>query len=650
MNASHTKLEYRPDVDGLRAVALLFILAFHAFPEWVHGRGFVGPDVFFVISGYLISTIIFTSLARGTFAFGDFYARRARRVFPALILALAGSAAIGWVALSAEDYQQLGKHVAAGAGFVSNFALLGEVGYFDKAAHSKPFLHLWTLAIEEQFYIVWPLLLWSLWRLRINMPVAISLLAAISFAWNVVLVRSDAVAAFYLPHTRFWELLAGALLAWATLHSTRVAGVAARGGLLANIISVLGFGLLACGFYAINDTSNFPGLWAAIPVAGTVLVIAAGKHAWLNRVLLANRPMVGIGLISYPLYLWHWPLLTLPQLAGEEALSLSARAGLLLLSCVLGALTYILIERPLRFGGWFRLKTWLSVVLLLVTGLGGYAIYRQDGVPQRFPDEVRKLAARFNYYWPLLVRTNQCHLQSPELSKHDPICYETRRPLLVLWGDSHAASLYPGLNTLQRTRSFGVTQLTQAGCSPMFDLPPYPGRPDCNLVNRRIFEELQSIKPDILVLQSVWRGDPFTPGVTTDDVARLFPPSLAEIHRKLPNTRIIVIGPVPRWQGNPRTVALLQWQRALDKTQNIPAYLPATLLRDVDALLADVAAQQGVEYISAIEELCKGDLCLARVGDNAEDYFAVDYAHFSKAGSEYFVRKIEARLLGPAGQ
>ncbi len=208
---SHPK--YRPDIDGLRAVAVLSVVAFHAFPAWMKG-GFIGVDVFFVISGFLITTIIFENLDRGTFSFAEFYARRIKRIFPALLLVLVASFAFGWFSLLADEYKQLGKHIAAGAGFVSNLVLWSELGYFDNSAETKPLLHLWSLGIEEQFYIAWPFFLWLAWKRNFSFLTLTILVAFLSFYLNFNGIKKDAVATFYSPQTRFWELLAGSILAW----------------------------------------------------------------------------------------------------------------------------------------------------------------------------------------------------------------------------------------------------------------------------------------------------------------------------------------------------------------------------------------------------------------------------------------------------
>lgn len=362
---SHPK--YRPDIDGLRAVAVLSVVAFHAFPAWMKG-GFIGVDVFFVISGFLISTIIFENLDRGTFSFAEFYARRIKRIFPALIVVLSACLIFGWFSLLPEELNQLGKHILGGAGFVSNLVLWSESGYFDNSAETKPLLHLWSLGIEEQFYIVWPFLVVAAWRRRLNIfYVTISLLIA-SFALNIWLIHTNPVATFYSPLTRFWELLCGSLLALYAVRKGNTSILKSQvlttkenlsfrlGQIITNIfvtpslISFVGLGLLIGGFYLINKNLEFPGYWALMPIFGSVLIIVAGPNAWLNRKILSTKIFVWFGLISFPLYLWHWPLLSFGRILYFDTPPLKYRILAVLLSVLLAWLTMKFVERPLRFG------------------------------------------------------------------------------------------------------------------------------------------------------------------------------------------------------------------------------------------------------------------------------------------------------------
>ena len=211
--SSPYKSSYRSEIDGLRAFAVLSVVAFHAFPNWLKG-GFIGVDVFFVISGFLITSHIFENLDKGQFSFTDFFGRRIRRIFPALILVMACTLAFGWFALLADEFAQLGKHVASGAAFITNFILVDESGYFDNAAETKPMLHLWSLAVEEQFYIVWPLVLWLAWKRKFNLLTITILVAVVSFYLNLRFVKSHPTETFFWPVGRFWELLSGSVLAW----------------------------------------------------------------------------------------------------------------------------------------------------------------------------------------------------------------------------------------------------------------------------------------------------------------------------------------------------------------------------------------------------------------------------------------------------
>ncbi|MFO0456883.1 MAG: acyltransferase family protein, partial [Alphaproteobacteria bacterium] len=305
---SKEPLPYRADIDGLRALAVIAVMIFHAFPSSLKG-GFVGVDIFFVISGYLISSIILRDLHAGEFSFAGFYARRIRRIFPALALVMFAVLAFGYFALLADEYMQLGKHVGAGAAFLSNVVLWREAGYFDNASETKPLLHLWSLAVEEQFYILWPALLYLCWRWRCSTLAVLLTVTALSFAANLASLRYDLSLAFYSPFTRFWELSAGAVLAY--LNVTRPLMLRPN---LQNAMSWLGLALILAACFGLRKSLSFPGFWALLPVVGACLMIAAGAAAPVNRWLLARPWMVGIGLISYPLYLWHWPLLSLARI------------------------------------------------------------------------------------------------------------------------------------------------------------------------------------------------------------------------------------------------------------------------------------------------------------------------------------------------
>jgi len=332
---------YRPDIDGLRAVAVMLVVNFHAFPEAMPG-GFIGVDIFFVISGFLITGIIARELDQQRFSLLAFYDRRIRRIFPALIVVLGATLVLGWLWMLPAAYAQLSADVIASAAFFSNIALLLQSGYFDVESGKKPLLHLWSLGIEEQFYLFWPLILMLAARLRLGILAVASVIALASFVLNVALIGADPVATFYLPFTRAWELLTGAALAcgWNQISQTSRAS---------NFRAATGFLLIAVAAAVLDPHRAFPGWWAVLPVAGGALLLSA-PAAWGCRHLLASPPLVWIGLISYPLYLWHWPLLVFFSLIKFSPLTLPERELVLLASALLAWLTYRFVEKPFRFG------------------------------------------------------------------------------------------------------------------------------------------------------------------------------------------------------------------------------------------------------------------------------------------------------------
>ena len=315
---------------------MLAVVIFHAFPKRLPG-GFVGVDVFLVISGFLISSIIISSLEQNKFNFSEFYARRIKRIFPSLFIVLCACFAFGWFWLLAGDFKQLGEQIAGGAGFVSNLILWNESGYFDTASSAKPLLHLWSLGIEEQFYIIWPFLLWGAWKKQLNLLKLTLSVGIASFVLNVEHAGADPVGTFYSPQTRFWELLVGAMLAWSQLHPPASLKVAAdrletlltkviysspappQTHLLDDVQSLTGAAMVACAVVSITSHKAFPGWWALLPTLGAALLISAGSRAWINRTILSHPVMVWVGLISFPLYLWHWPLLAFARIIhGDE--------------------------------------------------------------------------------------------------------------------------------------------------------------------------------------------------------------------------------------------------------------------------------------------------------------------------------------------
>lgn len=376
---------------------MLCVLIFHAFPKYLKG-GFIGVDVFFVISGYLISGIILSDLTGETFSFRQFYIRRIRRIFPVLAVVLLSCLVFGWFALTADELNQLGKHIAAGAGFVSNFVLWNEAGYFDNSAETKPLLHLWSLGIEEQFYIIWPLLLWAAWKKRLNVFAVCLTLTIISFGWNLHWYKTNGVADYFSPQTRFWELIAGAMLAFTSTHwKACLAGITARLNHLicrihpvrqektpdstlavSHILSATGMILLVISAF-MTRPEQFPGKAALFPVIAAIMLIAAGSEGWFNKKILSRKALVWLGLVSYPLYLWHWPLFSFARILCGKTPSYLIRVVLALVSVLLAWLTVKVIEKPFRFGNqYIRQKVIVLCTVLVILGTLGLVVSKAD--------------------------------------------------------------------------------------------------------------------------------------------------------------------------------------------------------------------------------------------------------------------------------
>ncbi|GAB7525417.1 acyltransferase family protein [Paraburkholderia sp. 2C] len=472
---------YRPDIDGLRAVAVISVVVFHAFPAMLAG-GFVGVDMFFAISGYLISQHIIETLEQGRFSLVGFYARRIRRIYPALITVMAACLAAGIVMMASGELEQLASDALASVAFVANLYFFATRDYFSQGAGASALLHLWSLGVEEQYYIVWPVALFLLWRFasRRVATLVIAALIVLSLGGSIVLSGTHAVAAFYLPVTRFWELLFGAALAWAEFHAGAYRNVRANTIALAStqrvplreLASFVGIALIALSLALYDPDTVFPGWRAALPAGGATLVIAAGPTAWLNRRVLALKPMTYIGLISYPLYLWHWPVLVFLRLSSGDAPTVTMRVAAIGVAFALSALTFSCIEAPARFSRVARSHPvrMASALFAMMMGIGlsSYAISRDNGMPDRFPD------ASFNPHQEHWVFTDSCKQTFPG-AEFCMMPTPNGHAEVALLGDSHANHFYEGLRRALAARGTGLFAVGAGNCPPFPDVDIYLG-------------------------------------------------------------------------------------------------------------------------------------------------------------------------------
>jgi len=617
---------YRPDIDGLRAIAILSVLGYHAFPEAFPG-GYVGVDVFFVISGFLITGLILSNLERNRFSLADFYLRRIRRIFPALILVMLVCLAVGWGILFTDEFRQLGKHVAGGAGFVSNLVLWNEVDYFDNLAETKPLLHLWSLAIEEQFYIVWPLLLGFGWKRRWNLLVLAMAIAAASFVTGVALIGSDATAAFYSPLSRAWEIMLGCCLACLSK------GRSHTDQRLGNGLATLGVILLATGLATLDRLSAFPGWWALLPTLGTLLVIAAGPRAWINRHLLANRGMVGIGLISYPLYLWHWPLLSYANIVTGGPPAVSVRLAIMAASVALAWATYRCVELPIRNTPALHPRLFRGCVALMAGLLFCGAMVTTRGWPEvRLADAGRIISqARADWDFPT----------------GEPVVVEGQRNggKVLFLGDSYIQQLYPRIRHLaaQPDGLPGSVQfLTDGGCAP---LPGVERRsaPACGELARQGYLLARSDEVKSVVIGGSWlgvlgRGDYYRSGdprralldlrdeATLDEVLGALETELAALGAAGKNV-YLVLNPPGGAAADPGFAADLRLSGASRlPVKAVPLAEHRQRVGFINDRLRRVAAEAGVTSIDPANWVCDARRCVFT--DQAGIPYFKDATHF----------------------
>jgi peptidoglycan/LPS O-acetylase OafA/YrhL len=634
MRSNHKpSIAYRPDIDGLRAVAVLSVVGFHVFPELLPG-GFTGVDIFFVISGYLITSIVVEALNQNTFSVIGFYGRRIRRLFPALFVVLTTFYVVGWYSLVPAEFMQLGKHMAGGAGFVSNLVLWNESGYFDAAADTKPFLHLWSLGVEEQFYLIWPVVLLIAHRFKLGVLRATIGIGLASFLFNYFGVQVDPAATFYSPHTRFWELLVGAAL------SVIGASIASETGRHANVFSILGFALVGFGLFAITNTTAFPGAWALLPVIGAALIIAAGQRAWLNARLLSHPAIVWVGLISYPLYLWHWPLLSFARIYEQGPPGLQIKLILVGLSFSLAALTRAVIETPVRLAARPLTPSFALLALMALAGSLGFMTYRSGGLDQR------SVAVR-NQEPPLdtsVMLQPTASFDIPHISDYTSRMIwgdkEASKKLLV-WGDSTSGTFLPPFLKVAKARGFSVWKIEHQGCPPLLEVRKERAQPFknlegfCDLQSREeIRKFMTQLKPDMIILLSAWNLYVPNSSYTPAQFLSPFPdgePNRATtdiaLKQKLPKTLEILseigsVGVVTEFPNLPGAIPF-NYVRIPFLSRPKPAVtIPVDEFNKESAFLREIftSLKTPVAYFDAAKKLCNEAVCSSHI-DGVRMYY-----------------------------
>ena len=678
---------YRPDIEGMRGMAVLAVVAFHAFPTYMPG-GFVGVDIFFVISGYLITNILLTGFADGKLRLADFYARRVVRLFPALILVMVTVLVIGWYSLLASEYAALGAFTVAGAAFFANVLAWHQSGYFDVAAGTKALLHLWSLGIEEQFYLAWPLgLLFFSRRYSVQrLLVLVAVLAGISFFLNFALVRQHPVAVFYSPVTRWFELMGGALLAVRALKLSREGIGAARSvvAISPESIALGGTLLVVASFVFISKNVVFPGAWVLLPVTGAMMLIAAGSNAWINRCVLGNRFVVWVGLISFPLFLWHWPLLSFATLIEGGTPSRLIRFLSVGLAFVLAWLTYRYVELPVRSyrkkseAHCRRLVVTLCFGMLLIFLFGAYLQLR-GGVPERV-----SVLAQFE------ASSDDGKKNNPPVGECDSKLRRSEAGVqcvksalastgtVIIIGDSHGEALASGfyLAQSQFMPSSSLVYFKTGGCLPLIAVETFNAlgvKRNCSSHKEAFEYGLNEKSVTVVVLVGRWSarvGKMEGFGVfdghfnghveilkdTTIELQRTIPYSNSEVFTlglrktlsalRAAGKRVVFVHQVPEFGFNPpfcgrRPIPLSQWSERGDRCSISREVVNARQQEYRDLFETVRRDYPEVKVIDPLPLFCDRDSCSMRHGDT---YLYRDHNHLNPDGAYLVGRMIVDEL------
>ena len=623
---AHAK--YRPDIDGLRAVAVLPVVFYHLNISLISG-GFVGVDVFFVISGYLITSLISAEMTEGTYSIAKFYVRRARRIFPALFVMCAICALVVFVFCLPSDTKRFSASLAAATLFASNFYYFFTSDYFAPAADAQPLLHTWSLAVEEQFYIVFPLILLLVRRYFARRERLIFIvLALVSLAISAWLVQVDRTAAFYLPHSRAWELLLGALLAIGVVPAIRSRTLAAAFG-------VTGLALIVGSVFLLKEQMPFPGLLALAPCVGAALVLHAGRDSTLPASrLLSLAPVRFIGLISYSLYLWHWPIDVISRSFafwyGWDPDLKPHKIAVLALSLVCAILSWHFVEkpfrqRPYRFGSTATLSFSAAVMAALV--VLAVSVYPLSLRLWKMPAETERVLATLDY---IANRTPTAHsacFLSPgrnDFSLFDQAnCLamsDTKKNWLLI-GDSQAEDLFTGVSAANP--EVNLMLATASGCRPLIGSQ---GEQRCTDLMHFLFDDfIPKHRLDVILLSARW-----SPG------------NIANI-RKTANAlkayagRVVVVGPHVEYQQD------LPWLLAASMLQHDPSVVDRFRIvkqKRTDQTFAEQLGQDGTGYISLYRAICPDDRCQVIDPDGLP--LAFDYGHLTEGGSKFVAQQIRS--------
>ena len=621
-------MKYRAEIDGLRALAVLPVILFHAGFEWFSG-GFVGVDVFFVISGYLITTIIISEMAEGEFSIINFYERRARRILPALFFVMAVCIPFAWFWLVPSDLVEFGHSLIAVSTFSSNFLFWSEAGYFGGPAELKPLLHTWSLAVEEQYYILFPIFILLTWRLGIKWILIILsfiFILSLGFAqWGAYKIPS---ANFYLLPTRGWELLIGVFIAFYLKYNIYIKSYLAN-----QLLSLLGFSMIIYSIIVFNASTPFPSLYALIPTIGTGLVILCATPQTTIHKLLSLNFIVGVGLISYSTYLWHQPILALARHAIVGEVHNLIVIILCISSLVFGWFSWRFIERPFRQKSYLQRKFIFnfSLIGILFFSIIGISLHVIDGGAKFYSQEKQKIVTTFLADNIGYTKKRESYISSNKFDKTNNI-----KDILII-GDSHMQDLVnavyaAGLNTNYEFSSF----LISVNCGVYFvkdkkDIE----EPKFDCVNRSFYNS--DLKKQMLVADEIWVISSWN----QDEVTKYMIKSLENILDVNKNIKLFgtkTFGLVSeKWYLNNEPEL---WTKSIKLNEDVRIFKS---VESTNNLINDLSKDLEVEFINTQHLMCDGDsLCPNFKNGNIISY---DGSHLTPYGANILGNKIKQMLL-----
>ena len=623
---------WRPHIDGLRAISVLAVLFYHANVLNISG-GFVGVDVFFVISGFLISRIIYDDIAaHGRFRITRFYERRVRRILPAFVIVTAGTIIAGFFLFLPGDFAALGQSVVYSSAFAANIYFYLTSGYFDGAAITKPLLHYWSLGVEEQFYIVFPLMVLAVTKLAPRfLALAVLLTAAFSFASAQYYVANAPTAAFYLAPQRAWELMAGSLLALPGFPLLKRRWSC-------EVLAALGLALVLVAAAVYDSETPFPGMTAAVPVLGAASIIwACEGKATLVGAVLSVRPLRYVGLWSYSIYMIHWPLIVFARVAWPNQ-DAHLEGSIVFAAIVLGGISYFCVETPFRRPGSPPSKGMvfaISLASLMILSITGQSISLSRGFPQHLPKRVQGILAyedpdSTNMYM-AAYRSGNCFLSPYSEWKHlGADCLPKGHPSVLLWGDSHAAQFYAALRT--RFPDVVILQATLSSCAPILEYKIIVA-PHCTSFNESAFRWALSNRPDAVILSALWPLDP-------DSLSKLDATVTGLRAAHLP---VIVVGETPRYPGRvPDILARRLLRGDHDTRAGNDAIMGSSYNGDIH-MKGRYSGLQGARYLSYVDKVCDEPSCPLVTSSGAPIYFDAD--HLTTEGAQWVVGRLFAQGL-----